>query len=256
MREIATASIFADKSFKVEEMIELLNNAYLSGRREPYDRAKNSFAPSGVGYGSGTCARKWYYDFTGGNMREEDNDATGVANMAYGSEAHKRIQGLFETAGILISAEQKLTFEDPPIYGFYDVLINWHDEQVVGEIKTTMQESFVSKKAKGKPAGYHLLQVLIYMKILELDKGFLLYENKNLQNMLIIPVTWTDANKVLIDETFDWMRTVYANWKEDKLPKRPFKSDKSPACKSCYFTEHCWKDDDGVIDLPVLKVPK
>lgn len=258
----------AQKRFNADRLAAILNNAYLAQRRESSDRAKKSFAPSGIGYGAGTCPRQWWYAFSGGILREDDADPVGIANMSYGTEAHARIQKLFEEAGILVEAERKVVTDDlpdmPPIFGFADLVINWQGEEVVGEIKTTSQESYVSKRAKNQPAGYHLLQVLIYMRVLGLNKGFILYENKNTQNMLIIPVTWNAVNTKLADDTFEWMQTVYDNWagspvasdKPRGLPKRPFKSNRSPACKSCAFLSHCWTDAEGIVELPVLEVPK
>lgn len=253
----------AGRRFDAQKLADVINDAYLKGRREPSDRAKKSFAPSGIGYGSGTCPRQWFYAFTGGRVREEDNDAMGIANMAYGTEAHARLQKVFEDTGILVEAERKVITDPenhpgmPPIFGFADLILNWQGEEVVGEIKTTMQESYVSKKAKSTGAGYHLLQVLIYMRVLGLNKGFLLYENKNTQQLLIVPVTWNVANTKLADDAFAWMNKVYKSWQDGELPKRPFKSARSVVCKTCPFKTACWEDtDDGVVDLPVLEVPK
>jgi CRISPR/Cas system-associated exonuclease Cas4 (RecB family) len=180
--------------------------------------------------------------------------------MAYGTEAHARIQKVFADTGILVEEERKVITdpdsEFPPIFGFADLIIDWQGEEAVGEIKTTTAESYVSKKAKSTPAGYHLLQVLIYMKVLGLNKGFLLYENKNTQQLLIMPVTWNVTNKKLADDAFDWMNKVYKNWQAGTLPKRPFKSERSVVCKTCPFTKHCWEDSEGVVTLPVLEVPK
>lgn len=251
------------RRFDVNKLAEILNDAVLDGGREPHDRAKKSFAPSGVGYGAGTCARRWWYDFHGGVMRVEDADAMSIANMDYGTEAHARIQKQFEKTGLLVETEKKVDTtkggtEFPPILGFVDLVINWQGEQAVGEIKTTSQESFVSKASKQQAVGYHLLQVLIYMKVLGLNKGFLLYENKNTQQLLILPVAWNVANTKLIDDTFAWMHKVYDNaFSEDGgLPTRPARSEKSVICKSCPFRKHCWEDEEGVVDLPVLEVPK
>lgn len=253
-------STLASKRFDAQKLADIINTAYLDGGRKPSDRAKKSFAPSGVGYGAGTCPRRWFYDFTGGIMREEDADALGIANMDYGTEAHARLQKVFEKTGILVEAERKVVTDGqpgmPPIFGYADLIINWQGEEAVGEIKTTSQESYVSKKAKSQGAGYHLLQVLIYMKVLGLNKGFLLYENKNSQQLLIIPVTWNVANTKLVDDTLEWMNKVYGNWEAGTLPTRPFKSEKSVVCKTCPFTKKCWSDEDGVVDLPVLEVPK
>ena len=267
----------AMKRFDVAKLGELLDEAYQKQGRKPSDRVKKSFAPSGVGYGSGTCPRQWFYSFTGGIMRDEAADSPGVANMSYGTDAHARLQQVFEDAGILVEAERPISSGDvkylededrwiplfsdddeyAPIFGFADLIIKWQGEECVGEIKTTTQESFISKRSKNTPAGYHLLQVLIYMKMLGLNKGFIIYENKNNQQLLILPVTWNVANEKLANDALEWMRKVHDNWKSGQLPTRPFNSDRSPACKSCPFTKHCWEDsNDGTVTLPVLEVPK
>lgn len=245
----------AHKSFDVAEFNETIEKAYLAGRREPSDRAKISFAPSGIGYGAGKCPRQWYYAFSGGIMREEDTDAMGVANMAYGVEAHERIQKLFDEAGILIAKEIKVTHNDPPIFGYVDLLVRWQDDSVVGEIKTTTQENFIFRKTSMRPQGYHLIQVLIYMWVMSKEKGFLFYENKNTQEFLTIPITWTETNKELLENTLEWMRIVKTNQESGQLPKRPF-TRKSIACKSCAFAKHCWNDEEGTVEISPLEIPK
>jgi len=250
------------RRFDVAKLGQLLDDAYQKQSRDPSDRKKVSFAPSGIGYGAGTCPRQWFYAFTGGVIREDDTDSMGIANMSYGTDAHTRLQKVFKDSGILVEAERQIytvddTTEFPPINGYIDLIIDWQGEECVGEIKTTMQESFISKRSKNAPAGYHLLQVLIYMRVLGLNKGFIIYENKNNQQLLILPVTWNVATKKLADDAFAFMRATYAAWEAGTKPKRPFKSDRSPACKSCAFTKHCWDDsEEGVVDLPVLEVPK
>lgn len=243
------------KRFDVPELAELLDAAYMADNREPHDRAKVSFAPSGVGYGPGRCPRRWFYDFNGGIIREDSFTSSSIANMAYGSQAHERIQKLFENMGILEEAERKVISEDPPIFGFADLVINWQGEESVGEIKTTRQESYVSKAAKRQGAGYHLLQVLIYMKVLGLNQGFLLYENKNNQELLLLPIYWNEANIKLIDDTFNWMRKVRENWTTGTLPRRAF-TQKSIECKACPFYTHCWNDAVGEVVIERLEVPK
>ena len=44
------------------------------------------------------------------------------------------------------------------------------------------------------------------MHIKEIDEGFFLYENKNTQEVLVIPVMMTDKNKQIIEELFLWLR--------------------------------------------------
>ena len=247
----------AQAKFETHKMLELVEQGVYKQAREPHDRPKVSFAPSGLGYGSGTCPRMWWYNFKGGVLRDDAADAVGILTMANGTATHETIQKAFADSGILIDEEIEVKNEYPPIRGFIDLMVNWQGEETLGEIKTTSQESFISKKAKSKPAGYHLLQLLIYMKVMDKNKGFLLYSNNNSGELFIIPVYWTDENRALVDNAFEWMKQVYDNAtsEEGKLPERPFRSMRSKACKSCAFLKHCWKDDDGEVELPVLEVP-
>lgn len=257
MREVVDTNgmSLSQKRFGVKEMARIIDEAYLGARRESKSTAKVSFSPSNLGYGSGLCPRRWFYDFSGGFSRIDEADSVSIANMAYGTDSHARLQDIFEKAGILIEAETTIKSEDPPIFGFVDLVLNWQGKETIGEIKTTTQESFVAKKSKNKPAGYHLLQVLIYMKVKEAEQGFLIYENKNNQNLLIIPVFWTDENKKLIEDAWAWMKMVWEHCQDGELPKRKF-SQKSINCKACNYSTHCWSDEVGEVDLPALVVPK
>ena len=61
----------------------------------------------------------------------------------------------------------KVIYDDPPIFGYGDVMLNWEGEEILGEIKTMMNEGFEYRKASGKAKNGHLMQLLIYMKILK-----------------------------------------------------------------------------------------
>lgn len=253
------------KAFDTEGMEELLEEASAKMGRPNGFVKKKSFAPSGVGYGSGTCPRYWYLAFHGANF-VYDNTARQRANMDAGTAAGERIAKLFKEAGILNAAEFKIVNEDPPIFGYGDLAVTWQGEQMVGEVKTTRTESFNTRASNMAAPGYQLIQLLIYMKVLNKEKGFFVLEDKNDHSLLIIPVKMTEANKKLVDDVFEWMRTVKAASDADTLPKRPF-TPKSMQCKSCPVWGDCWAGykrgsvngtdpAPGVVDLPPLKVPK
>lgn len=241
-----------DVEFDVPAMAQLLEDAYLSNQREQKAYKRKTFPPSGVGYGSGVCPRRWYYAFEGDAIPVDDVNVLGQANMDYGSEAGDRIAKLFEKADILVEAERLAVSSSPPIKGFIDIVATWNDKKTIGEVKTTKQEAFTLLKASGKPRGYQLIQLLIYMKIEEAEQGFMLYENKNTGEMLIMPVYMTGENKRIIDQAFEWFQQV---WDNKELPVRPF--DKTSfECRYCPFKQHCWKDKtDATVELPVLEVP-
>lgn len=252
-------------AFETNKLAEVLEEASAeSGRKSGFTK-KKSFAPSGIGYGNGTCPRYWYYAFHGAEF-EYEATARQRANMDSGTAAGERIAKLFDAAGILNDAEFKVIHDDPPIFGYGDLAVTWQGEQMIGEVKTTKQETWSYRQSTMKPPGYQLIQLLIYMRVFNKDKGFFVIENKNTHELLILPVKMTEANSALVDRVFEWMRTVKANSDADLLPKRPF-TPKSLPCKGCPVAKVCWEGykrgsvngtdpNPGVVDLPPLEVPK
>lgn len=256
------------QGFGVKEFSELLEEAYKKGGRESKFTKKKSFAPSGIGYGNGRCPRFWHYAFNGAHFDYSKTSALAIANMDNGTDAGKRLARYLKQAGILVSAEAEVKYQDPPIGGFMDAMVRWKDEEIPVEIKTTKAETFHIRQAKMQPPGYQLIQLLIYMYVFNKPRGFFMIENKNTHELLVLPIRMTDENRKLVEDVFDWMRTVYKNSQDkDSLPRRPF-TKSSPACKGCPVFDKCWngyvretkarKGKDpapGVIDLPVLEIP-
>lgn len=243
--------------FNSEDLGAMLEQAYISKVRPPAKTKKYSFSPSTVGYGHGTCARYWYLAFDGEGTFVETTDAIGIANMANGTQAHERLQEMFEITGRLVAKEIEIKFNDPPIRGFVDLLIRWDSESVPGEIKTTRQESFDIRRSTMKPLPYHLIQLLMYMRVMNKLQGFLFYENKNTQEFLIIPVEMNERNEQIIDSVFEWLRIVHAAWLDGELPARPVKRKDAKICQNCPLRNHCWNEvENGELEIPLMEVPK
>lgn len=241
--------------FDALAMAELLDKTLLDTRTTGEHKKKTSFSPSSVGYGDGTCPRRWFISFDGAQF-DDNFDSVGLSNMLNGSYVHDRWQTLFEKTGVLVETEREILCQDPPIRGFADLIVEWNEVEVVGEIKSAKNEIFAIRRNKMEPAVYHLVQLLIYMEVLGLDEGFFLYEDKNEMNILIIPVKMTEENKRLVTKVLDWMREVYKSWEDQVLPTRPF-TKKSRECANCPVRKACWnKYPDGDIDIKKLVLPK
>jgi CRISPR/Cas system-associated exonuclease Cas4 (RecB family) len=240
------------QGFDPIELGKLLDAAYLDGKNKNKFMKKVSFSPSTVGYGHGTCSRYWYIAFDGTEF-SDTFDSIAVANMSNGTAAHDRLQKIFEKTGKLKTTETEVKKEYPPIKGYADVLLNWDGKDIVGEIKTTSQESFLIKQNSMKPSAYHLLQILIYMDVLDTDEGFLLYENKNNQEILIMPIKMTKDNREYLDGVYEWMKEVYSSWEQKELPERPFRKN-NKICTNCPVNKTCFSMEEGVKSIPVLKV--
>jgi CRISPR/Cas system-associated exonuclease Cas4 (RecB family) len=95
----------------------------------------------------------------------------------------------------------------------------------------------------------------MYMHIKEFDEGFFVYENKNTQEILVIPIMMNDRNKNIIKELFAWMSEVYDNFKDGDLPMRPF-TKSSSSCKYCNIKKECWAGPVGTIQIEPYEVPQ
>jgi CRISPR/Cas system-associated exonuclease Cas4 (RecB family) len=234
----------------MQELIAKIESGYTANRGTRYQQ-KKTFAPSTIAYGHGECPRYWYLAFEGGEF-EDYADAFAGANMTNGTKSHERIQKAMEDAGMLVDSEFKIISEDPPIFGFGDVLLDWNGEELLGEIKTSMAEGFEYRKKSRKPKTGHLVQLLIYMKILKKAKAVLIYENKNNHELLAIPVMVNDYYIKWVNDAFDWMRAVRKAWEEKTLPKKNYRSN-SKICKTCPLAKVCASAGEGDIKINSLE---
>lgn len=233
-----------------KELVAAIESGYIVNR-VPKHQKKKTFAPSTIAYGHGECPRYWYLAFEGG-VFEDYADPFAGANMTNGTKSHERIQKAMGDAGLLIDSEFKITYEDPPIFGYGDVMMNWKGEAVLGEIKTAMAEGFEYRKKSKKPKTGHLIQLLIYMKILQKRKAVLIYENKNNHELLVIPVQISEYQIGWVNRAFDWMREVRKAWEEQKLPIKTYRSN-SKICKTCPLAKVCAEAGKGEIKINPLE---
>lgn len=249
LSQVMIKKLQPEESF-TKGLIEKIESGYIA-ERGPKMTKKKTFSPSTIVYGHGECARYWYLAFEGG-VFEDNADAYGVANMSNGTLSHGRIQKAIKDAGILIEEEFVVRSEDPPIYGFGDVMLDWNGEEIVGEIKTMMDQAFEYRKTKMVPKVSHLMQILIYMKIMKKAKGVLIYENKNTHELLTLPVEVNEHYIKWVDYAFDWMRQVRKAWDDKTLPKKNYKSN-SKICKNCPLAKVCAVSEPGVIKIDKLE---
>lgn len=239
------------KSFlDTDALIEKINSGYIVNRT-PKHQQKKTFAPSTIAYSHGECPRYWYLAFDGQTF-EDNADAYGAANMTAGTKSHERIQQAMGDAGILVDSEFKITYDNPPIFGYGDVILDWEGEELLGEIKTMLNEGFEYRKNTMKPKTGHLIQLLIYMKILKKAKGVLIYENKNNHELLVLPVEVNDYYRQWVDQAFEWMRTVRKAWTDRTIPKKNYRSN-SKICKTCPIQKACASADAGDIKINSLE---
>jgi CRISPR/Cas system-associated exonuclease Cas4 (RecB family) len=251
LKQIMLKPTEENDEFGAADFIKTIEGGYVSERGTKFQK-KKMFSPSKIAYGEGECPRYWYLAFEGANF-EDNASPYDVANMDNGTLSHERILGTaFKNSGILIDYEFELKHEDPPIYGKVDGLVNWKDNDVVVEVKTTNEQVFEYRKKTGKAKTGHIIQTLIYMKVLKKAHGVIVYENKNNHELLAIPVNINDHYIQWIDNAFEWMRQVRKAWEDKQLPMKNYRSN-SKICKHCPLQSDCAKAEAGVIKIASLE---
>lgn len=227
-----------------KQLVEKIYSGYLDEDDTKF-RQKKSFAPSGLFYGSGACAKRWYLSFVGGNFKATSDNPLSIASMRNGIASHERIQNAMKNAGIAKEIERPVRLESPPIFGFADAIIDFEGKEYVGEIKTTTHQNFEYRKKTGKIADYHLGQMLMYMLILGIDFGVVIYESKDTNELYAITIEMTPEYREWAESVLEWCREVWDMYENGIMPKRSFRVN-SKVCGTCPLERVCDEADGKV----------
>ena len=214
---------------------------HLSERNEVSFKKVNGFHPSYTNQ----CKRSWYYMFEGVNTDVDFRPQT-YRIFDNGHAVHDRLYKYFREMGILVNEEIPVNYSSPPIEGTADGIINWYGEKLI-ELKSISSEGFHYRQIYKKPKDEHYRQAQIYMECLNLDSGFVIYENKNNQELLPI---YIEKDQVFIDKLFKKYREIYGSFVQQIIPERPYKIT-SKHCQSCNVRSLCWsgENDNGKENL-------
>jgi CRISPR/Cas system-associated exonuclease Cas4 (RecB family) len=234
--EVTVSPLDVPKSIAELEgaLVEQIDLSFLA-RNQPQIKKVEGFHPSYTNQ----CARYWFYLFQGVEMTPSFGAQT-YRIFDNGHAVHERIYGYFKEMGILIEEEIPVRHENPPIRGTADGIIDFYGLKLI-ELKSISMEGFEYRRIYNKPKDDHYRQAQIYMRCLDLQQAFVIYENKNNQKILPILI---DRDDTFIDKLFVKYTKFYNNYLEDTIPVQPYKIT-SKNCSSCDLYSHCWNSQDG-----------
>ena len=158
--------------------------------------------------------------------------------MMAGTVYHEFIEEKLKGSGVLVSAEEEVTWDDPPIVGHYDAIIERPSDKkhILLEIKS-MAEPKNKKYLQYLPKHEHLMQWNLYSMMTGLDEGIIFYINKNSQDYMIFPV---ERNDGIIENILKKLKKIegYLNLDEEKII--PYLPDENHAW--CNFQQTCERD--------------
>jgi len=245
--------LYVNQTSEVKEIIKGLKESFPNFEKDE-EVIKTGFSPSALVWGDGVCARRWHLLFKGAHWESVD-ESKAIDRMNAGTDRHERIQKKLQEGPLRVDVEKNLRSEDPPINSYCDVVVYHNDKSIPVEIKTVSNDAFSFRQTSLKPAPYHLTQLLMYMRMLGSDLGFLFYENRDTFEKLVIPIYMTPEHEQYLDYMFDWMKTVWAEYKAGEIAKE-FKGKRvnSRICKGCPVKNDCESSKfPGTVDLPLLK---
>lgn len=210
---------------------------YLESTIKPRYKKSTGFAPSE----SNTCARFWWYKFTGVEFPVSHN-ARSERIFSVGNSMHERYQKYFDDMGVLVEAEMPLPQREgcPPVSGFIDAVIKWGDDDVVVELKSIKHEGFLMRKTYKKPTEDHYRQIQWYMHYTGIEKGIVLYECKNTQEILVFKIRY---DKEFCEKLVKKYDKLYKKAIGDK-PNRPY-GRSSQKCQYCKLLTVCWTESEN-----------
>jgi len=156
---------------------------------------------AGVFYPSmlGSYCMKLLYLAYNGLLPEQVIDDNLQRIFDNGNFLEERMATYFTKMDILLDREVEAKSDNPPISGRVDFLLKHADYDKIGlELKSINDKGF--EALKNRPKREHTVQLQIYLHILKLPYGVVLYENKNNQKlkafgMLPDPEIWAQILK-------------------------------------------------------------
>jgi len=258
-RSLFKKSLKRRSSFiNLEELELAIEKAIVDDGSSSKEVKKVSFAPSSFGY-SGACSRYWFYSFRGANF-ESSPDALGLFAMRFGTDAGDRLEKALLAEGVAESIQGKIINDFPPVFGYYDFISEFEGERFVADFKTCGSDKFDTIVSTGVAPKDNMAQILIYMKILKLRSGLLIYINRDTGKMVSVPVSVTEEYKKFIEYAFKWMEDVKAYADEEEIPPQRCFTKSTFVCKGCPVNKICWEDDNekgrgpGKLEIDISKL--
>lgn len=253
-----------DLTQRIDELLVERDKQRKEDRVRTHGTGRNSFYVSDAG----KCPRKIAYEYY--ELPKSQLDGRVLRILENGNFLQDRYSAYFKELGVWVAEEVPVSTEamdDVPILirGRADILINAAklfdetgtydktepplEDLAIVEMKSINTWGFKSVVKDNLPKTDHYYQLMLYLWLTGIPRGWVLYEDKNDQSMVAIPVAYDERviygsegrSKGLLQELEEVAQTLEAG----EVPTRcaEAKPDKFP-CKwksgQCDFYDHCY----------------
>ncbi len=186
----------------------------------------------------GSCLRGIYLKRQG-KLPDTALDERTLRVFDMGNKIEDWLVGLIEKQpDVKVETQVRIEDKELGVSGYADMVIEYEGEKQVYEIKSKHSKSFWWMKKKGEGASRHNMQQLwIYLKVLGIDKGNLIYVSKDDSAILEYPVLLSD--KSLEKEVMEQLTLLNKAWKEQDIFILPLPKEGDWLAKYCSHHKQC-----------------
>lgn len=194
---------------------------------------------------SNKCARAVYFEFKG-YPREEISKGS-FRKFVIGNLIHRNVMRellSLSTDDIHVVSSEITIPKNDLITGRADIIVSIDNELHVVDIKSINDYAFklLKDKAREPDEGY-IKQLNLYMHFFGIKKGFLLFDNKNTQELLEVPLDYNEALALQCIERFKKIKEMI---EKEIMPGIPeFSEDDKWKCDYCPYKGACEKVEEG-----------
>ena len=204
---------------------ELIDKFYLD-REKAKEREQTRFYITDAG----RCSRAIFFKFK--KAPREEIEARVLRMFDHGDYIHRLILNTLFSLGLVRSSEINI----PPqqvISGRADAILTWENELYVLDIKS--MNSFLFKNLL-QPKEENLDQLQLYLHFFNIQKGILLYVNKDTQELKEFIVIYDRARSEKLLKGLQELRGKIDN---NTIPARLLDFPSNKECQFCQFREIC-----------------
>ncbi|MDP2930490.1 MAG: PD-(D/E)XK nuclease family protein [bacterium] len=221
-------------------MLQELIDQYYLDREKTKAREQTRFYITDAG----KCPRVIFFKFK--KAPKEEMEARVLRMFEHGDYIHRLILTTLFSLGLVRSSEINIPPQDL-ISGRADAILSLGNELYVLDIKS--MNSFLFK-GLSKPKEENLAQIQLYLHFFKIEKGILLYVNKDTQELKEFTVIYNpDFSKQLLKD----LSVLKEKIEIDTIPARLLDYPENKECQFCQFKEICKLASAGEMSWPAFK---
>lgn len=188
----------------------------------------------------GCCLRGVYFERLGVNPDKEFDERT-LRVFDVGKMLEDWIINLIkDQEGVKIETQVAVSDKKLDLSGLADLVLEYDNTKKVYEIKSKHSRSFWYMVGKGEGANLqHKYQLWLYMKLLKIKEGSIIYISKDDLSIVEFPILLSD--KKIEAEVMNELDLLNRAWKKKDPSILPLLPNNTWQAKYCRYHSHCLK---------------